>query len=51
MHDIGAAGASAAGGQVAQNEKGKSREVVAEEVPEKRGGSRRLRKVPFLSRV
>ena len=57
MHEIGAPGAVGgavgvgAGGEGAQNEKGKSREVVGEEAPEKGRGSRRLRKVPFLSRV
>lgn len=52
VHDIGAPGALGAGGATgegAQNEKGKSREVVAEQAPEKSRGSRRLRKVPFLS--
>lgn len=42
-------GAGGATGEGVQNEKGKSREVVAEQAPEKSRGSRRLRKVPFLS--
>jgi hypothetical protein len=52
VHEFGAPGAVGAAGaasEVAQNEKGKSREMVAEQAPEKTRGSRRLRKVPFLS--
>jgi hypothetical protein len=44
-------GAVGVAGEATQNEKGKSREVVAEEAPEKGRGSRRLRKLTFLSRV
>lgn len=54
VHEIGepgAVGAAGATGEVVQNEKGKSREVVAEQVPQKSRGSRRLRKMPFLSKV
>jgi len=52
VHEFGAPGAVGAAGaasEVAQNEKGKSREMVAEQAPEKTRGSRKLRKVPFLS--
>ncbi len=49
VHEFGAPGAVGAAGEVAQNEKGKSREMVAEQAPGDKRGSRRLRKVPFLS--
>jgi len=52
VHEFGAPGAvgvAGAASEVAQNEKGKSRGMVAEQAPEKTRGSRRLRKVPFLS--